>query len=96
MAFEFEYDARKARENLAKHGISFEEAVTVFRDPLAKIFDDEEHSADEQREIIIGHSARRRLLLVCFVDRQTRVRIISARQATPLERKDYEEKARRQ
>ena len=96
MAFEFEYDARKARENLAKHGISFEEAVTVFRDPLAKIFDDQEHSADEQREIIIGHSARHRVLLVCFVDRQTRVRLISARQVTPLEREDYEEKARRQ
>ena len=96
MAFEFEYDARKARENLAKHGISFEEAVTVFRDPLAKIFDDEEHSTDEQREIIIGHSARRRLLLVCFVDRPARVRLISARQVTPLEREDYEEKARRQ
>ena len=96
MAFEFEYDARKARENFAKHGISFEEAVTVFRDPLAKIFDDEEHSSGEQREIIIGHSARHRLLLVCFADRPARVRLISARQVTPLEREDYEEKARRQ
>lgn len=96
MALEFEWDAKKARENLAKHGISFEEAVTVFGDPLAKIFDDEEHSADERREIIIGHSARHRLLIVCLVDRRTRVRLISARNATPLEREDYEEKARRQ
>ena len=91
MAFEFEYDARKARENLAKHGISFEEAVTVFRDPLAKIFDDEEHSSDEQREIIIGRSINERLLVVCFTSQGESVRIFSARRATRRERKDYEE-----
>jgi hypothetical protein len=96
MALEFEWDAKKAKENLAKHGVSFEEGLTVFADPLAKIFDDEEHSADERREIIIGHSARHRLVLVCFTDRRRRVRLIGARKATPLERKDYEEKARLQ
>ena len=96
MALQFEWDPKKAKENLAKHGSSFEEALTVFADPLARIFDDEEHSADERREIIIGHSVRHRLLLVCFADRRTRVRLISARKATPLEQKDYEEEARHQ
>jgi uncharacterized protein len=64
----------------------------VFADRLGLIFDDETHSADEYREIIIGHSARNRLLLVSFTERSSRVRIISARRATRLERKDYEEK----
>jgi len=96
MALQIEWDSKKAKENLVKHGISFEEALTVFADPLAQIFDDQEHSADEPREIIIGHSARHRLVLVCFTERRTRVRLISARKATPLEQKDYEEKARRQ
>lgn len=95
MALKFEWDSKKAKDNLVKHGISFEEALTVFADPLAKIFDDEEHSADEHREIIMGHSARNRLLLICFTERRTRVRLISARKSTPLEQKDYEEKARR-
>ncbi|MBI3896162.1 MAG: BrnT family toxin [Acidobacteria bacterium] len=70
-----------------------EEALTVFADPLARIFEDEEHSTDERREIIIGHSAKRRLVLVCFTARQMRIRLFSARKATRLERKDYEEKA---
>ena len=93
MTLQFEWDTKKAKENLAKHGIPFEEALTVFADPLAQIFDDEEHSTDEQREIIIGHSAKRRLVLVCFTARRTRVRLFSARKATHFERKDYEEKA---
>ena len=90
MSLEFEWDPEKAHANEISHGIGFEEALTVFRDPLARIFDDEEHSEDEPREIIIGHSTRRRLVLVCFVVRGTRVRLISARKATPRERRDYE------
>lgn len=69
MAVQFEWDQRKAASNLRKHGVSFSEASTVFRDPLAVIFDDETHSAREYREIIIGHSTRGRLLLVCFTER---------------------------
>jgi len=91
MSLEFEWDARKAKANRADHGIGFEEALTVFRDPLARIFEDEEHSQDEPREIMIGHSMKQRLILVCFTVRGTRIRIISARKATRLERKDYEE-----
>jgi len=93
----FQWDPEKAASNLRKHGISFDEAVTVFRDPLALIFDDEEHSVDEHREIIIGMSTLRRMLLVCFVERdEDTVRIISARPATRTEIKDYEENTRNQ
>ena len=91
MSIRFEWDPKKADTNLAKHGISFEEALTVFADPLARIFPDEEHSVDELREIIIGHSARRQLMLVNFTGTDDRVRLFSARKATRLERKDYEE-----
>jgi uncharacterized protein len=94
MSLEFEWDPRKARANEVSHGIGFEEALTVFRDPLARIFDDKEHSSDELREVIIGHSLKHRLILVCFTVRATRVRLISARKATPLERKDYEKNVR--
>jgi uncharacterized DUF497 family protein len=94
MAIEFEWDAQKAETNRTKHGVSFEEAATVFGDPLAAIFDDETHSADEQREIIIGHSDQNRLLLVSFTERAERIRIISARRATKRERRDYEENPR--
>ena len=60
----FEWDPAKAANNIRKHGVSFDEAVTVFKDPLAFIFDDEAHSEQEQREIIIGISALRRMILV--------------------------------
>ena len=71
--------------------MSFDEALTVLRDPLARIFDDEDHSVDEQREIIIGHSVRPRLLVVCFSAREDTVRMFSARRVTNRERRDYEE-----
>jgi hypothetical protein len=87
---EFEWDSAKAASNLEKHGVDFEEAQTVFDDPLAAIFDDEEHSAEEAREIIIGHSVHGRLVLVCFIERPSVIRIISARPATRRERQDYE------
>ena len=91
MTVRFEWDSNKATINQQKHRVSFEEAATVFSDPLAVIFDDEEHSIEEIREVIIGHSANNRLLLVSFTERVEAIRIISARQATRIERKDYEE-----
>jgi len=69
MRVRFEWDPKKPASNLSKHRVAFEEGLTVFADPLAKIFDDEDHSTEEQREIIIGHSVNNRLLLVCFADR---------------------------
>jgi len=91
MSLKFEWDPKKAASNLSRHGVSFEEGLTVFRDVLARIFDDEDHSIDEQREIIIGHSAKQRLLIVCFTSQGESVRIFSARKATRRERVDYEE-----
>ncbi len=87
----FEWDPAKAIANLERHGVSFEEAVTVFQDPLAKVHPDPDHSESEPREILIGHSARRDLLLVAFTDRQGKIRLISARKVTRRERRDYEE-----
>ena len=91
MSPSFTWDQDKAAVNRKKHGVPFEEAQTVFGNPLAVIFDDEVHSDTEPREIIIGHSVNNRLLLVCFVERDDRIRIISARKATARERSDYEE-----
>jgi uncharacterized protein len=71
--------------------VSFEEALTVFANPMARIFDDEDHSIEEQREIIIGHSVKERLLVVCFTSQGESVRIFSAQRATRAERRDYEE-----
>ena len=90
---EFDWDGDKAAFNEAKHGVGFDEAKTVFANPLAAIFDDEAHSDDEAREIIIGHSHKGRLLLVSFTERSGVIRIISARQATRNERKEYEDHA---
>jgi hypothetical protein len=88
----FEWDRLKAAANLRKHRVPFAEATSVFADPLAAIFDDSAHSLDETREIIVGHSAGRRLLLVVFVERiPGLIRIISARKITGMEKKDYEE-----
>ena len=92
MDLRFEWDETKAETNLSKHKVSFHEAQTLFLDPLARIFDDELHSVDELREIIIGPSSDDRLLLVSFTEREIGlVRIISARFATKRERNDYEE-----
>lgn len=88
---EFEWNESKAATNFKKYGVSFEEAKTVFDNPLAVIFDDETHSfVNERREIIVGHSRENRLLLVSFTERSTIIRIISARLATRREREDYE------
>lgn len=92
MSLRFEWDTAKATANIRKHGVGFDEASTVFSDPLAVIFDDDRHSEEEHREIIIGHSIRDRLLVVAFTERRaTLVRIISARRATNRERAEYEE-----
>jgi uncharacterized DUF497 family protein len=92
MPLVFEWDVPKANVNQRKHGVSFDEACTVFDDPLARIFPDEDHSDGEQREIIVGHSILDRLLLVSFAERaRDRLRIISARKATRKEQRDYEE-----
>jgi len=87
----FEWDSRKAAANARKHGVAFPEAITVFADLLARIFDDPDHSLGERREIIIGQSSRGRLLLVSFTERGDRIRIISARTVTRRERKAHEE-----
>jgi uncharacterized protein len=87
----FEWDQSKAAANLRKHSVSFEEAKTLFDNPLALIFDDEAHSVDEHREIILGHSLQNRFLLVAFTERSSCIRIISARLATRKEREDYEQ-----
>ena len=93
----FEWDRAKAAGNIRKHGVSFDEGVTVFKDPLALIFDDTTHSEQELCEIIIGISALRRMILVCFVERiENVVLIISARPTTRQEIKDYEENAHNQ
>ncbi len=92
MGYNFEWDPEKAEANLKKHGVSFAEAVTAFEDPLSMIMLDPDHSVGEQRFIVLGMSARYRLLVVPYADRPPRTRIISARLATRHERRQYEEK----
>jgi hypothetical protein len=86
----FEWDGGKATSNLKKHRVSFDEAVTVFYDPLAATFEDPFHSQDENRFVTVGYSAEGRLIVVCHVERAEVVRLISARRATPSERKRHE------
>jgi uncharacterized DUF497 family protein len=88
---DFEWDSRKAELNLRKHGVSFNEAGTVFGDELAITIPDPDHSKDEDRFITVGWSHRRRLLIVSHTDRGNKIRIISARELTRSERKAYEE-----
>ena len=90
MSLKFEWDAKKARENIKKHGVSFEEASTVFGDLLALTIYDPLHSEEEDRFVTLGESEKRRLIVVSFTDRDDRIRIISVRVATRRERKDYE------
>jgi hypothetical protein len=88
---EFEWDDTKAEANLRKHGVSFAEATTAFADPLAAIFPDPDHSDGEVREILVGYSERGRFLIVSFTERPPNLRVISARVATPSERRNHEE-----
>jgi len=87
----FAWDDAKAEENVRKHGISFEEASTVFADQNARLKHDPDHSREEDRFVLLGFSAKLRLLLVCHAYRENDevIRIISARKATPNERKQY-------
>jgi uncharacterized DUF497 family protein len=87
----FEWDEAKARDNLVKHDISFEEAKTVFDDRLYVDFYDPDHSQDEHRYIIIGRSGKGRVLIISYTERNDSIRLISARRATRAERKVYEE-----
>jgi len=86
----FEWDGGKAASNLKKHRVSFDEAVTVFYDPLAATFEDPDHSQEESRLVTVGYSARGRLLVVWHVERDGAARLVSARRATPRERKRHE------
>jgi uncharacterized protein len=89
----FEWDRSKASSNQRKHHVSFEEAVTVFYDPLAATWGDPDHSENESRMITIGYSARGHLLIVSHAERGNTTRLISARRATPGERKRHESEA---
>jgi uncharacterized DUF497 family protein len=86
----FEWDREKARRNHKKHKVLFDEAVTVFYDPLSATFPDPDHSDNEQRLITVGYSSQSRLLVVSHAERGRTIRIISARRATAHERKKHE------
>ncbi len=88
----FEWDPAKARQNRRKHRVSFQEAATVFGDPLAITYPDPDHSVSEQRFITVGMSGAGRVLMLAHLDRNENIRIISARKTTRRERKHYEEK----
>lgn len=87
---QFEWDREKAKKNLKKHKVSFDEAMTVFYDSLSATFEDPDHSDDEQRLITIGYSSSGRLLVVAHTERGKTIRIINARAATAHERKRHE------
>jgi uncharacterized protein len=92
MELEFEWDEEKSTINERKHGVTFQSAQTVFGDPLATIFADEEHSQQEERQLIVGLTDHGELLFVSFVERsENLMRIISARRPTKRERREYEE-----
>jgi hypothetical protein len=92
MALLFEWDRKKARRNLEKHGASFDEASMVFQDTMSITISDPLHSEGEERFVLLGYSHRNRLLVVVHTERGGRIRIISARRATRKERLRYEEK----
>ena len=90
MPLTFEWDSRKARSNLAKHGVGFQEASTIFGDPLSLTIPDPEHSLSEERYITMGRAFTGKLLVVVHTERGDNIRIISARHASRRERKFYE------
>lgn len=91
MEYNFEWDPQKAASNLKDHGVSFEEAISVFGDLLSMNMPDPNHSEGEQRFVVLGNSARSRLVVVSYAERPPRTRIISARVATRQEKRQYEE-----
>ena len=93
MGYIFEWDVNKAGSNARKHGVTFDEALSAFADPLALLMPDPDHSLDEERYVVLGMSNQLRLLVVAFSERPPRTRLISARPATRRERKLYEEES---
>jgi len=91
MELTFEWDEDKARENLGKHKVSFDEAKTVFLDPFSVTIPDPDHSLDEERFVDIGTSVNGRVLVIVYTERGANIRLISCRKATPFERRKYEE-----
>lgn len=91
MALQFDWDPKKARRNVDRHGVSFDEASTAFRDTMSITIPDPAHSETEDRLVLVGYSYRNRLIVVVHTDRNDRIRIISARPATRRERIRYEE-----
>ncbi len=91
MSFTFEWDDAKAERNIAKHGVSFEEAATAFGDPLSLTIDDPVHSRGEERFVAVGRSAEHRTLVIVHTERGESIRVISAREATRREIRDYEQ-----
>ena len=91
MGISFEWHPDKTADNLRKHGVSFEEAATVFRDDLSITVPDPDHSVEEERLITVGLSSHNRLLMIAHADRGDNIRIISARELTSSERRQYEE-----
>lgn len=91
MGLRFEWDGEKAARNLAKHGVSFDEAASAFGDSLSLTIPDPVHSEDEERCLLLGMTQHRRLVVVAHTERADIVRVISARPATPAERRAYEE-----
>ena len=92
MNFDFEWDENKAAGNLKKHKVSFDEAKTVFGDPLSLTIHDPDHSFEETRFVDIGQSLDGKLLVVVYTERENKIRIISSRKATSVERKYYEKR----
>jgi hypothetical protein len=93
MGYIFEWDRTKAESNRRRHGVTFDEGSTVFGDPLAMLMPDPDHSAEEERHLLLGLSNRRRLLVVAFAERPPRTRLISVRRAARHERRNYEEES---
>ena len=91
MALQFEWDSKKAQSNKRKHGITFEEASTIFGDPLSITIDDSAHSIGEDRFVTIGTSVNDKLIVVAHTERNDIIRIISARKATRNEKRQYEQ-----
>ena len=93
MGYIFAWDPKKAESNARKHGVTFDEASTVFGDPLGLLMPDPDHSLNEERYLVLGMSNQQRLLVVAFAERPPRTRLISARRATPREWRRYEKKS---
>jgi len=93
LGYIFEWDPKKAESNARKHGVTFDEASTVFGDPIGLLMPDPDHALNEERYLVLGMSNQQRLLVVAFAERPPRTRLISARRAKPRELRRYEKKS---